>query len=251
MHAIFRRALSVLPILVLTASTACASAQASTDTTVRRDTRVAGATGPGTAAPGTAAPAASTTAAPPAASSTIHAAHAVEASAKPAGDRPRPGAGLRLEADLSQRKLHLYEGGQLVRSYDVAIGKDDNPTPRGSFSVRKLVWNPGWVPPDEKWARKKSAKAPGEKGNPMKVVKIFFREPDYYIHGTGETHTLGTKASHGCLRMAPSDAAEVGQYVMEHGGQPRNEIWFKRIFRFRSKSQVVYLRNPVPLTVTG
>jgi lipoprotein-anchoring transpeptidase ErfK/SrfK len=137
-----------------------------------------------------------------------------------------------------------------VKSYSVAVGTAKDPTPRGRYSIRKLVWNPGWVPPDEDWAKKKTAKAPGEKGNPMKVVKIFFREPDYYIHGTGETKSLGSAASHGCLRMAPSEAAELGQYIMEHGGQPRDESWFRRIFRFRSQTKVVYLRSPVSMTIT-
>ncbi|HYD54796.1 MAG TPA: L,D-transpeptidase, partial [Gemmatimonadaceae bacterium] len=76
-------------------------------------------------------------------------------------------------------------------------------------------------------------------------------EPDYYIHGTGDTGSLGTAASHGCLRMAPGEAAELGQYIMEHGGSPRDESWFRRIFRFRSQTKVVYLDNPVPLTIRG
>ena len=160
-------------------------------------------------------------------------------------------ASLRLHADISQRQLHLYSNGELVRSYPVAVGTAADPTPRGTFSIRKLVWNPAWVPPDEKWAKNKTAKAPGEKGNPMKVVKIFFREPDYYIHGTGEVSSLGKAASHGCLRMAPSQAAEVGQYLMDHGGEPRPESWFRRIWRFRSKTQVIYLDNPISLEITG
>lgn len=157
---------------------------------------------------------------------------------------------LRLEADISERLLHLYQGGELVKSYAIAVGTAKDPTPRGRFSIKKLVWNPAWVPPDEEWARKKTAKAPGQKGNPMKVVKIFFREPDYYIHGTGEVSSLGSAASHGCLRMSPAEAAEVGQYVMDHGGQPRDESWFRRIWRFRSQTKVVYLRNPVSITIT-
>lgn len=161
------------------------------------------------------------------------------------------GPALQLRADLSARELYVIENGNIVASYPVAIGKDAHPTPKGAFSVRKLVWNPGWVPPDSRWARNKTAKAPGQKGNPMKVVKIFFKEPDYYIHGTGDVESLGKKASHGCLRMSPSDAAEVGRWVMEHGGKPKEESWFRRILNFRSKSQTVYLSNPIRLTVTG
>src|SRR3712207_2176346 len=83
-------------------------------------------------------------------------------------------ATLRLHADISQRQLHPYSNGELIKSYPVAVGTSSDPTPRGAFAIRKLVWNPAWVPPDEKWAKNKTAKEPGEKGNPMKVVKIFF-----------------------------------------------------------------------------
>jgi lipoprotein-anchoring transpeptidase ErfK/SrfK len=158
---------------------------------------------------------------------------------------------LRLHADVSSRTLTLYSNGSVVRSYPIAVGTPSDPTPRGTFRIRKLVWNPGWVPPDERWARGRTAKAPGQRGNPMKVVKIFFREPDYYIHGTGATESLGSAASHGCLRMAPAQAAEVGQYLMDHGGSPRPESWFRRVLRFRSETKVIYLDNPITLEITS
>ena len=244
-HKIFTAVVAAPGLLV---ASACAG-QSNPNTAVERDL------GPARTA---SAPAASAPARAPAATgsstttSTSPRTTPEERSAKPAGDRPNPANGsLRLVADLATREIHLYEGDELVRSYPVAIGSPKYPTPKGSYRIRKLVWNPAWIPPDSKWARKETAKAPGERGNPMKVVKIFFKEPDYYIHGTGDTDSLGDAASHGCLRMAPTDVAALGQYVMEHGGQPRDESWFRRIFRFRSQTKVIYLDNPVPLTVTG
>ena len=158
-------------------------------------------------------------------------------------------ATLRLHADISQRQLHLYSNGELIRSYPVAVGTAADPTPRGAFKIRKLVWNPGWVPPDEKWARNKTPKGPGEKGNPMKVVKIFFREPDYYIHGTGDIHSLGKAASHGCLRMAPSEAAELAQMVMESGGSSFGWDTIRRWLRLGS-TRAVTLKRPVTLQIS-
>ena len=117
----------------------------------------------------------------------------------------------------------------------MGIGTHSKPTPTGSFKIRKIVWNPAWVPPDEKWAEGKKPQPPGAKANPMKLVKIFFREPDYYIHGTSETETLGERASHGCLRMDPDHAYLVARYIMDHGGAPRDENWFWRVLRFRSE----------------
>lgn len=163
-------------------------------------------------------------------------------------DAPREGP-LSLYASLSQRTLYVRLGDSVAATFPVAIGKDDHPTPTGTFSIRKIVWNPGWVPPRSPWARGKTAKPPGHPENPMKLVKIFFREPDYYIHGTSEFESLGSAASHGCLRMLPDEAASVAKWLMEHGGDPKPESWFQRILRFRSKEHVLYLQNPIPMTI--
>src|SRR6185503_11678221 len=129
---------------------------------------------------------------------------------------------LRLVADLSDSRLKMYESDTLVWQYPISPGTPSYPTPPGQYLIRRLVWNPRWTPPpDAQWAKKYTAKEPGSPANPMKVAKIFFKEPDYYIHGTGETYKLGQPASHGCLRMDPEHVAEVAKFVMEHGGQPR------------------------------
>lgn len=157
---------------------------------------------------------------------------------------------VRVVADLSARKLSILEGDQVVESFPVAIGKGSKPTPTGNYMIRKIIWNPAWVPPDANWAKDKSPQPPGAKDNPMKLVKIFFKEPDYYIHGTDAVETLGEEASHGCLRMDPDDAYAVARFLMEHGGQPRDESWFWRVLHFRSETKTVYLDNPIPMTVT-
>jgi lipoprotein-anchoring transpeptidase ErfK/SrfK len=154
-----------------------------------------------------------------------------------------------LTASLESRTLTITAGDSTVVTCPVAIGKSSKPTPRGEFKIRKIVWNPAWIPPDEEWAKDKTPQPPGAKANPMKLVKIFFKEPDYYIHGTGDIETLGEAASHGCLRMDPDDAYRVARYLMDHGGAPRDENWFWRILHFRSETKTVYLDNPIPIRV--
>lgn len=157
--------------------------------------------------------------------------------------------GLQLVASIADRRIEVRVGNETVESYAIAVGTNRYPTPRGEFKIRRIVWNPSWVPPDSKWAKDKAPQAPGAAANPMKLVKLFFREPDYYIHGTGDVESLGDAASHGCLRMDPDDAYRLARYVMEHGGAPRDEAWYKRILKFRSEMKTVYLDNPVPLTI--
>jgi lipoprotein-anchoring transpeptidase ErfK/SrfK len=170
------------------------------------------------------------------------------ATAAPAVD---PGENTNLVADLSQRKLYIKNGDSVVETFTVAVGKDSKPTPTGNYKIRKIVWNPAWIPPDQPWAKGKRPQPPGASANPMKLVKIFFKEPDYYIHGTGQVESLGEAESHGCLRMDPDDAYRVARYLMEHGGQPQDESWFWRVLHFRSETKTVYLEHPIPMVVTN
>lgn len=153
-------------------------------------------------------------------------------------------------ADLTNKQLLLRLGDSVVQTYYFAHGQERYPTPTGSFTIRKLTWNPSWTPPPvAKWAKNAKAKRPGEPGNPMKVVKIFFKEPDYYIHGTDDVESIGTAASHGCLRMDPDEVMEVGKWVMENGGQMQSDNWFWRIIHSRNEEKVVNLSQPIPITV--
>jgi len=170
--------------------------------------------------------------------------------------KPEPGALVRnapleLRADLRARILAASQGGSTLRTYSIAIGQPKYPTPPGIYMIRKIVWNPSWKPPPgSDWAKGKTEKGPGDPGNPMKVVKIFFKEPDYYIHGTDDVESLGGAESHGCLRMDPGEVADLAKMVMEHGGQPRGENWFWRVIHFRRQEQVVYIDEPVSLVIS-
>jgi lipoprotein-anchoring transpeptidase ErfK/SrfK len=159
-------------------------------------------------------------------------------------------AELRLEVDLSDRELRVLEDGETIDRFPVSIGEEKYPTPEGNFTIRKVIWNPAWVPPDSKWARGKTPKPPGHPENPMKRVKMFFKEPDYYIHGTGAEDSLGKAESHGCLRMSPEDVTRLAQLVMEHGGKPMPEPWYRKIFR-RKVTKVVYLEVPIAVEIYG
>ena len=161
-----------------------------------------------------------------------------------------PVAGLHLEAKLDQRKLYVELGNDTLVVYPIAVGRGSKPTPTGQYHIRKIVWNPAWIPPDSKWAKGKKPEPPGASDNPMKLVKIFFGEPDYYIHGTSELESLGEAESHGCLRMNPDDAYNVARAVMDHGGSPRGESWFWRVVHFRSEMKTVYLDHPIPMSVS-
>lgn len=129
-------------------------------------------------------------------------------------DRPN----MRLEASIADRTLKVIENGKVVITYGVAVGRPGNPTPRGSFRTGQIVWNPWWRPPLAKWARGKKAQPPGDPDNPIQGVKIFFKAPDYYIHGTNDPDSIGRAASRGCLRMREVDAKNLARRIRKAGG---------------------------------
>ena len=163
--------------------------------------------------------------------------------------RMEPIADLSLEVSLSERTLSLMSGDRVVRQYPVSVGKSSHPTPAGSFRINRLIWNPSWHPPASAWARDKRPEGPGSPGNPMGRVKIFFQEPDYYLHGTGHASSLGEALSHGCVRLRNADAAEVARYVMMAGGANRDQAWFQQVSRERTTSRTVSLQRPVRIRV--
>lgn len=144
--------------------------------------------------------------------------------------------------------MELRVGSRVIRRYDVSVGKKAHPTPGGTYPVNHIVWNPSWVPPNEKWAKGKKPAAPGSEKNPMKVVKIFFSEPDYYIHGTGDEYALGGAASHGCIRMSQRDAFALGRYLMDHGGAEKPDSWYSGVFN-RGVSADVRLKSSAKIII--
>jgi lipoprotein-anchoring transpeptidase ErfK/SrfK len=131
--------------------------------------------------------------------------------------RPHEAASISLRADLSERELHVIEDGEVVRTYGIAVGSRKHPTPTGSYWTGHIVWNPRWVPPPSKWARKLRPRAGGDPRNPMQGVKIYFREPWYFIHGTNNPGSIGSAASHGCIRMRTRDAKALARRISKHG----------------------------------
>src|SRR5215467_7847919 len=100
-------------------------------------------------------------------------------SAGPGASYPGEPSGVHVNVDLSERKLYLKDGNEVVRAYEIGVGQPAYPTPEGTYTVRRIVWNPPWTPPDAGWAANKEPEPPGASANPMKVVKIYFNEPDY------------------------------------------------------------------------
>jgi lipoprotein-anchoring transpeptidase ErfK/SrfK len=154
-----------------------------------------------------------------------------------------------LLVDLSDRTLYALSNGEVVRSWPVSVGQEGFGTPAGQYRISHMIWNPRWVPPASGWARDHHPEPPGATSNPMGRVKMFFREPDLYIHGTYLPSSLGRARSHGCIRMRNIDAVEVAKIVMVHGGANRPQEWYDRVIAQADTSREVELPRPIPVRV--
>jgi lipoprotein-anchoring transpeptidase ErfK/SrfK len=163
--------------------------------------------------------------------------------AAPAAPQP-----LSMAVSTQKKILVVRINGQDVKQFDVAVGSKKHPTPWGRFAVRHIVWNPAWVPPKAKWSKGKQPAAPNDAKNPMKVVKLFFQEPDYYIHGTDQEDTLGAAASHGCIRMSQQDVYDLARFVMQNGGAPHSDEWYNAMIN-NAQPADVRLPRGVPLVI--
>lgn len=138
------------------------------------------------------------------------------------GRRVRPDrivAGPSIVVSRSDRTLTLYRDERRVRVLRVAVGMSRYPTPRGLFRIIEMQRNPTWFPPDSPWAKGLGPVPPGG-GNPLGTRWMGTSAPGIGIHGTPASWSIGTAASHGCIRMYINQAewlyarVEVGTPVL-------------------------------------
>jgi peptidoglycan hydrolase-like protein with peptidoglycan-binding domain len=110
----------------------------------------------------------------------------------------------RIVVDLSQRKLRLYRNGRVAKTYSVAVGQAAYPTPVGKYEVIQKEVDPTWKPPSSPWAKGLGPIPPGP-GNPLGTRWIGTSADAVGIHGTYADSSIGTAASHGCIRMHIKD----------------------------------------------
>jgi lipoprotein-anchoring transpeptidase ErfK/SrfK len=115
-----------------------------------------------------------------------------------------------LVADRSNFQLHLYEGLELTRSYTVAVGALGFDTPAGLYHIQNKAVDPAWSVPNSDWAGSLAGTVVpgGVPENPLKARWLGIYD-GAGIHGTDVTSSLGTAASHGCIRMSIPEVIEL------------------------------------------
>src|SRR3954468_5093852 len=112
--------------------------------------------------------------------------------------------------DRGNFKLRVYKKLKLVETYPIAVGQVGLETPAGLYHVQNKAVNPAWSVPHSAWAGSLAGQVipGGAPNNPLKArwLGIF---DGAGIHGTDAIGSIGTAASHGCIRMRIPDVIEL------------------------------------------
>jgi lipoprotein-anchoring transpeptidase ErfK/SrfK len=119
-----------------------------------------------------------------------------------------------LTVQKSTRTLRLFKSLKVSKRYKVAIGQPAYPTPEGLFSIQSKQVNPVWSVPNSPWAGELQGTtvAGGSAANPLKARWMGIVD-GVGFHGTSDDASIGTAASHGCLRMHVSDVIDLYRRV--------------------------------------
>lgn len=103
---------------------------------------------------------------------------------------------------LKEKRVYVYKGEKLLKRYPVAIGKRGWETPTGEWQVMEKIRNPAWT------SFKTGEVFPAGVKNPLGSRWIGFWTDGRDVigfHGTPNVKSIGTAASHGCVRMLNRD----------------------------------------------
>ena len=110
-------------------------------------------------------------------------------------------------------QLRLFRGLKLYKVYPIAVGRQGLETPAGLYHINDKEVNPSWHVPKSAWAGALAGRViPPGPDDPIKARWLGFYN-GAGIHGTEETWSIGTSASHGCIRMLIPDVIELYNLV--------------------------------------
>jgi lipoprotein-anchoring transpeptidase ErfK/SrfK len=114
-----------------------------------------------------------------------------------------------LTIDRPSFRLRYFRRLRLVKAYPIAVGMAGLETPAGLYHIQDKQVNPSWHVPDSAWAGSLAGRViPPGPDNPIKArwMGIYAGAG---IHGTADIGSLGSAASHGCIRMSIPDVEEL------------------------------------------
>jgi len=112
--------------------------------------------------------------------------------------------------NTGSNQLTLYKNLKVVKRYPVATAKPGFTTPTGTWKIVDKIVNPSWHnPAPNGWGAGMPLVIPPGPGNPLGTRALQLNAPGILIHGTFNAASIGTFASHGCIRMLIPDSLDL------------------------------------------
>jgi lipoprotein-anchoring transpeptidase ErfK/SrfK len=107
-------------------------------------------------------------------------------------------------------KLQLYKDLKLKKTYGIAVGQVGLDTPAGLYNIQNKAVNPDWHVPNSDWAGDLAGTvvSGSDPSNPIKARWMGIYD-GVGVHGTADDASIGSAASHGCIRMHVPDVIEL------------------------------------------
>jgi lipoprotein-anchoring transpeptidase ErfK/SrfK len=113
---------------------------------------------------------------------------------------PPPPITLTLKVDLRAQRVTVQEGNSVKHVWPISSG-------RGGYATQTGTFQPQWT--SKMWYSRQWDMAPMPHA-------VFFNKGTAF-HATNAVGSLGRPASHGCIRLAPANAAKLYSLVHRHG----------------------------------
>jgi lipoprotein-anchoring transpeptidase ErfK/SrfK len=113
----------------------------------------------------------------------------------------------RIEVDLSDHSLKVFNANKLYLEDTVAVGADATPTPIGEFYNRVLL-----QPPDQNTVY--GPYAYGLSSHSEALNEFDGGDAEVGIHGNNDASVLGKNVSHGCIRMDNAKITQLAKTLM-------------------------------------
>jgi lipoprotein-anchoring transpeptidase ErfK/SrfK len=119
-----------------------------------------------------------------------------------------------LIVDRDSFQLTLYKHLKKAKTYGIAVGQVGLDTPAGLYTIQNKAVNPAWHVPNSAWAGDLAGKviSGDDPSNPIKARWLGVYD-GVGVHGTSDDASIGSRASHGCIRMHVPDVEELYDQV--------------------------------------
>ncbi len=122
---------------------------------------------------------------------------------------PASSTGKAIRIDISEQKMYRYQDGQLIATHVISSGKWSMPTPLGTFQVHNKIptaYSSRYALYMDNWMAITPDGAYGIHSLP------YWRLKNGGVYYEGTNH-LGTRVSHGCVRLSPKESTQVFQWM--------------------------------------